>query len=178
MPEEDDIEQRAGESTENFEGSSRLGLNKIIKILIYIALGVIGLLLMSVISYYVARTAVAQQYKLVDSITVVKPPPPTENFNFSQEFRVNTADENETRFIRLKLSLGFALGNPALSAELAQRISQLRNIINLILVGKVSKNLSTIEGRLELQEEIKASINHVLVNGKISDIYFDELIIN
>ena len=172
MPEEEQ------EGTESYEPSGQMGLNKIIRALIYVALGAVGLILMSVIAYYVARTAAAQQYQEVASIAVVKPPPPTENFNFADEFRVNTADEGQTRFVRLKLSLGFKQGNPTLSAELAQRIPQLRNIVNLILASKSSRNLSSIEDRLELQEEIKASINHILSNGKIDEVYFNELIVN
>ena len=171
-------EEEQAASTEDYEPSGQGGLSKIVRILIYVALGAVGLILMSVIAYYVARTAAAQQYQEVASIAVVKPPPPTENFNFSDEFRVNTADEGQARFVRLKLSLGFKQGNPALSAELAQRIPQLRNIVNLILASKSSQNLSSIEDRLELQEEIKASINHVLSNGKIEEVYFNELIVN
>ena len=34
---------------------------------------------------------------------------------------------------------------------------QLRNIINLILMGKTKDGLSTVQDRLELREEIKAS---------------------
>ncbi len=154
------------------------GLNRLVQILIYLALGMLGILLMSVIAYYVARKAASQQYKETASIALVKPPPPTENFNFSEEFRVNTADEDETHFIKLKLSIGFKPGNPALSGEIAQRVPQLRNIINLILMRKKKNELSSIESRLDLQEELKASINHILSNGKITDIYFSELIIN
>ncbi|MFN3604682.1 MAG: flagellar basal body-associated protein FliL [Leptonema sp. (in: bacteria)] len=154
------------------------GLNKIVKILIYVALGLVGLIIMSIISYYVAKYATTQQYKEVASIAVVKPPPPLEVYNFSEDFRVNTADKEEAHFIKLKLSLGFEPGNKALSTELAQRAPQLRNIINLILAGKTKEQLSTIEGQLELREEIKASINHVLSEGKIEEVYFSEFIIN
>ena len=174
---EEDEQQLQGEGGA-YEPSAAFGLNKVVQMLIYVALGVVGLILMSVIAYYVARTAAAQQYKEVASIAVVKPPPPTENFNFIDEFRVNTADQGEAHFVKLKLSLGFETGNPALSAELAQRIPQLRNIVNLILSGKASHDLRTTEDQLELQAEIKASINHVLSNGKITEVYFGELIVN
>ena len=146
--------------------------------LIYIALGVAGLILMAVIAYYVAKFAAEQQYKEVASIAVVKPPPPTENFNFQDDFRVNTADQGSTHFIKLKLSLGFDKGNQALSAELADRMPQLRNIINLILSGKTKDQLITIQDQLELREEIKASVNHVLAEGKIREVYFQEFIVN
>ncbi len=154
------------------------GLNRIIKILIYVAGALVGIIIMSLISYYVAKYAPSQQYKEIASIAVVKPPPPLEVYTFTEDFRVNTADREETHFIRLKLSLGFQPGNKSLSGEITQRTPQLRNIINLILAGKTKEELSTIEGQIELREEIKASINHVLSEGKIEEVYFNEFIIN
>jgi len=74
--------------------------------------------------------------------------------------------------------LAFEPGNKALSGELAQRAPQLRNIINLILAGKTKEELSTQQGQLELREEIKASINHVLSEGKVEEVYFSEFIVN
>lgn len=159
-------------------GSPSSGLNKIVKILIYVALGVVGLVIMAVVAFYVASFAAAQQYKEVASIAVVKPPPPTENFNFTDDFRVNTADTGEPHFIKLRLSLGYEQGNPALTAELGQRSPQLRDMINLILAGKTMDELRTQQDQVDLREEIKAHINHVLSEGKISAVYFNEFIVN
>ncbi len=175
MAEEENAEATAEEI---YKPSYSTGLRKIARILIAIALALLGLLIMSVIAYYIALTAATQQYKEVASIAVVKPPPPTENFNFAEDFRVNTTDADRARFVQLKLSLGFESGDTALSTEIAQRLPQLRNIVNLILAAKSSQEISSVEGRLELQEEIKASINHVLSKGKILEIYFKELLVN
>ncbi len=172
--EEEEIEQEE----QQLQPAPTSGLNRIIKILIYVALGLVGITVMSIISYYVAKYATAQQYKEIASIAVVKPPPPLEVYNFADDFRVNTADKEESHFIKLKLSLGFEQGNKALSAELSQRVPQIRNIVNLILAGKTKEQLSTIEGQLELREEIKASINHILSEGKIEEVYFNEFIVN
>lgn len=177
MADEEDIIED-DDAGEGFEPSASSGLNKIVKILIYVALGIVGALLMGVISYAVARHAASQQYKEKATIAVVKPPPPTENFNFSDDFRVNTADQGEPHFVKLRLSLGFEPGNPALSAEISQRTPRLRNIINLILMGKSKDELATVQQRLDLQEEIKASINHILADGKITDVFFLEFIVN
>lgn len=171
-------EEQEQEEEQPVQATATSGLNKVIKTLIYIALGLAGIIIMSLIAYYVAKYATAQQYKEVASIAVVKPPPPLEVYNFADDFRVNTADKEETHFIKLKLSLGYQQGNKALSTELAQRMPQLRNIINLILAGKTKEELSSIEGQLELREEIKASINHILSEGKIEEVYFYEFIIN
>lgn len=173
-----DEEEHEGDEGGAFQPAAASGLNKIVKILIYVALGAVGLLLMAVIAYYVASFAAAKQYKEVASIAVVKPPPPLETFRFTDDFRVNTADRGEPHFIKLKLSLGFESGHAALSGELAQRMPQLRDIINLILAGKTRDQLTTVQDQLELREEIKASINHVLSEGKIKAVYFDEFIVN
>ena len=173
---DEEFEEEGG--GEEYSGSPSGGLNKIVKTLIYVALGAVGLVLMAVVAYYVALYAAARQYKEVARIAVVKPPPPTENFKFSEDFRVNTADQGEAHFIKLKMSLGFEQGNPALSAELAQRTPQLRDLINLILAGKTKDQLSSVQSQLELREEIKASINHILSEGKILYVYFEEFIVN
>ena len=172
------IEQEEEQEVVAKQPTAQSGLNRIVKVLAYIALGLLGVILMSVIAYFVARAAAVQQFKEVSSIAVVKPPPPTENYNFSEEFQVNTADEEETHFVRMKLTLGFEQGNPNLTTEIGQRQPQLRNIVNLILAGKSSKELVSVEDRLNLQEEIKASINHVLSNGKILEVYFSDLLVN
>lgn len=178
MADEEDLVEDDDGGGGGFEPSASSGLNKIVKILIYVALGAVGLVLMAVISYFVAQQAAAQQYREVASIAVVKPPPPPETFNFPEDFRVNTADRGDPHFIKMRLSLGFDKGNPALSAELADRMPQLRNIINLILMGKTKDGLSSVQDRLELREEIKASVNHVLSEGKITEVYFNEFIVN
>ena len=177
MAEEDIVDEESGVEGQ-FQPTATSGLSKIVKILIYVALGAVGLVLMAVISYFVAYNAAAARFKEVASIAVVKPPPPTEAFRFTDDFRVNTADQGEPHFIKLKLSFGFEQGNAPLSAELAQRSSQLRDLINLILGAKKKEDLSSIQDRLELREEIKASVNHVLSSGKIVDVYFEEFIIN
>jgi len=176
MAEDDILDEEVADG--QFQPTASSGLSKVVKILIYVALGSVGLVLMSVISYFVAYNAAATQFKEVASVAVVKPPPPTEAFRFQDDFRVNTADQGEPHFIKMKLSFGFEQGNAALSAELAQRSSQLRDLINLILGAKRKEDLSSMQSRLELREEIKASVNHVLSNGKIVDVYFEEFIIN
>lgn len=177
MAEEDLMDEDAHEEGQ-FQPAPASGLNKIVKILIYVALASVGIVLMAVVAYYVASYAAARQYKEVASIAVVKPPPPLESYRFADEFRVNTADQGEPHFIKLRLSLGFEQGQAALSAELAQRTPQLRDIINLILAAKTRDELTTVQDQLELREEIKASINHILSEGKIISVYFDEFIVN
>jgi flagellar FliL protein len=142
-----------------------------------VALGVVGLVITSVVAFYVASFATAQQSKEVASIAVVKPPPPTDNFNFTDDFRVNTADTGEPHFIKLRLSLGYEQGNPALTAELGQRSPQLRDMINLILAGKTMEDCAPTE-QVDCAKR-STHINHTyLSDGKISAVYFNEFIVS
>ncbi|MCB1180019.1 MAG: flagellar basal body-associated FliL family protein [Leptospiraceae bacterium] len=150
----------------------------LIKWLIYIAAGIVGLVVVAVVSNFVAQKTANAVYKQQKNIALVKAPPPLDVFNFSDEFRINTADVGEVHFIKLKLSLGVEKGQPALTQELAERTPQMQNIINLIISRKSKEELKTITDQLDLREEIKAHINHILTNGKINEVYFREFIIN
>jgi flagellar protein FliL len=178
MADDELLDEEEGQGEAQYQPAAASGLNRIVKILIYAALAVVGLVIMAWISYFVAKYAAASQYREVASIAVVKPPPPLESFRFADDFRVNTADIGESHFIKMKMSIGFEAGQPALSAELAQRVPQLRDIINLILAAKTKEELSSIQAQLELREEIKANINHIMSEGKVVSVFFDEFIIN
>jgi flagellar FliL protein len=54
----------------------------------------------------------------------------------------------------------------------------MQNIINLIISKKNKEELKTIADQLDLREEIKAHINHILTNGKVKEVYFREFIVN
>ena len=130
------------------------------------------------ISTFVAQKTATSVYKQQKNIALVKAPPPLETFNFVDEFRINTADIGEAHFIKLKLTFGFDAGQQALGAELATRLPQMQNIINLIISRKTKEDLKTLNDQLDLREEIKAHINHILTNGKIKEVYFREFIVN
>lgn len=150
----------------------------IIKWLIWIAGGIFGILLVIVISMFVAQRAATSTFKQLKNTALVKAPPPLEVFNFVDEFRINTSDVGESHFIKLKLSFGIESGQQALSEELVKRVPQMQNIINLIISRKSKEELKTVIQQLDLREEIKAHINHILTNGKVKEVYFREFIVN
>lgn len=150
----------------------------ITKWLMYAALVIAGALIVSALSYFVAQYAANTVYKQKKNIALVKAPPPLDIYNFPDEFRINTSDVGEVHFVKLKLSFGVEKGQPALTQELAERLPQMQNIINLIISRRTKEELKTITDQLDLREEIKAHINHILTNGKIKEVYFREFIIN
>lgn len=107
-----------------------------------------------------------------------KTPPPLANYNFTEEFRINTSDKGEAHFVKMKLAFGIAKEDQTLSAELAERNAQMRDLINLIVGRKSKDELINIEDQLDLREEIKAQVNHILTEGKIQEVYFTEFIVN
>ncbi len=154
------------------------GTSPIIKWLLYIAGAIFGIIIVVVISMFVAQKTATSVFKQQKNIALVKAPPPLDVFRFTDEFRINTADVGESHFIKLKLSFGYDKGQAALGSELAERTPQMQNIINLIISRKTKEDLRTVVQQLDLREEIKAHINHILTNGKVKEVYFQEFIVN
>ncbi|MDF3820779.1 flagellar basal body-associated FliL family protein [Leptospira sp. 96542] len=160
------------------ESTSSAGMSPIVKWLLYIAAAIFGIIIVTVISMFVAQKTATSVFKQQKNISLVKAPPPLEIYSFQDEFRVNTSDVGESHFVKLKMSLGFESGQPALSAELASRVAQMQNIINLVIARKTKDDLKSITNQLDLREEIKAHLNHILTNGKIKEVYFTEFLVN
>lgn len=160
------------------EGTGSAGMSPIVKWLLYIAAAIFGIIIVTVISMFVAQKTATSVFKQQKNISLVKAPPPLEIYTFQEEFRVNTSDVGESHFVKLKMSLGFESGQPALSAELAARVAQMQNIINLVIARKTKDDLKSITNQLDLREEIKAHLNHILTNGKIKEVYFTEFLVN
>lgn len=161
------------------EGSAAgIGTSPIIKWLLYIAGAIFGIIIVAVISMFVAQRTATSVFKEQKNIALVKAPPPLDTFVIDDEFRINTADIGESHFVKMKLVFGIESGQPALAQELGSRKAQMQNLINLIISRKTKDELKTITQQLDLREEIKAHINHILTNGKIKEVYFTEFIVN
>lgn len=150
----------------------------IIQWLAYIALGLVGIFIVTIIAAFVSQRTATSVFKERKNVALVKAPPPLEVFRFPEEFRINTADVGEVHFIKLKLAFGYEDGQATLGNELVKRSPQMKNIINLIVAGKTKEGLKTTTQQLDLREEIKAHINHILSDGKIKEVYFEEFIVN
>jgi flagellar protein FliL len=57
----------------------------IIKYLIYVAAGILGIIIVAVVSTFVAQKAATSVYKQQKNIALVKAPPPLDVFNFQDE---------------------------------------------------------------------------------------------
>jgi flagellar protein FliL len=95
---------------------------------------------------------------------------------FSLEtFIVNLADKGGNRYLRVTMDL--ELGNPELEAEITKRLPQVRDSILMILPTKRFEDISTVQGKTALRDQIQETINGFLAKGKISNIYFKEFVV-
>jgi flagellar FliL protein len=90
-------------------------------------------------------------------------------------FIVNLADKGGNRYLRVTMDL--ELGNPELEAEITKRLPQVRDSILMILPTKRFEDISTVQGKTALREQIQEAINGFLAKGKITNIYFKEFVV-
>ena len=175
--ERDDIIEEEEESTagEPSRPSFAIGKSKILRILLFIAGGILFIVLVIGISYWVSRAVQESEYERRQDIVAAPPPGPLQVYEMP-EFSTTTADV-DPYFVSMKISLGY---DPSveLQNELIKRRDQMQHIINILLRGKRAENLKTVEDAIALAEEIKAHINMVLVSGKIKEVYFREFVVN
>ncbi|MBF0187628.1 MAG: flagellar basal body-associated FliL family protein [Magnetococcales bacterium] len=90
-------------------------------------------------------------------------------------FIVNLNEPRGSRF--LKTTIQLELDHEALRPELERRRAQLRHTILSLLTSKSTRELQALEGKFQLQGEIQARVNRLLINGRIKRVYFTEFVI-
>jgi len=95
---------------------------------------------------------------------------------FSLEtFIVNLADKGGSRYLRVTMDL--ELGDPKLEKELNERLPQVRDSLLMILPSKRFDDISTVQGKTALRDEVMETLNGFLAQGKITNIYFKEFVV-
>ena len=90
-------------------------------------------------------------------------------------FIVNLADKGGNRYLRVTMDL--EMGNAELETEINKRLPQVRDSILMILPTKRFEDISTIQGKTALRDEMLETINGYLAQGKITKIYFKEFVV-
>lgn len=93
-----------------------------------------------------------------------------------KEFLVSLSDEGKAKYVKVNIFLGSDEKNKKLQKELTSKVPQIRDCINNFLRTKKSTDF-TIEGEVILKEEIIVKVNELLKNGKITNVYFTDLIV-
>lgn len=112
----------------------------------------------------------AQQHEAHEEKEVVGKVVPLETFI------VNLAGSKGRKVAKVNMELEIQ-GEHGLE-EIDKRKAQVRDIIIIILSSKTYEDVSSRQGKDELRNEIKDTINSFLVQGKISNVFFTEFIYN
>lgn len=94
-------------------------------------------------------------------------------------FTVNLLSENGSRFLKTKIDLEQPNEKAAetLTPELDKKKSAVRDIIIKTLTSKTYEEVSTAKGKDKLKDEIVKSINEILSDGYIKNLYFTDFVI-
>ena len=92
-------------------------------------------------------------------------------------FIVNLVDKTGTGKRYLKIGIILEICHQDKSIVLEKYKPQIRDTILLLLSSKSFRDISTMEGKLELKREILTRINQFLDDGIVSRIYFTEFVV-
>jgi len=173
--EREDIIEEEEEGGKAEEAPSKPLTGKIVKILLYVAGGILLIVLVIGISYIVAKNVQESSYERRQDIIAAPPPPPLDIYELGDISRT-TADA-EPHFLKVKIALAYEK-DVTLNSELISRKSQILHIVNILLQSKKYEDLNSVSGAIELAEEIKAHVNVVLIAGKVKEVYFQEMVLN
>ena len=90
-------------------------------------------------------------------------------------FVVNLADTGGKRYLRLGMVL--ELDDVALASEIEENLPHVRDKILMLLPSKTFDDIKTFEGKMMLKKEIMNRLNSILKEGKISNLYFEEFVV-
>ena len=90
-------------------------------------------------------------------------------------FVVNLADHPEIRY--LKITIKAELTNPALSEAVTDHMPQIRDSLLVLLSSKEYENIRTMEGKMELRDEILRRFNSILGDKKVKAVYFTDFVV-
>lgn len=77
----------------------------------------------------------------------------------------------------LKTAIALEMSIAEMQPELDTKVNILRDTIITILASKTFEEIQTTRGKQKLKEEILARINEFLVDGRISNIFFTEFVV-
>jgi flagellar protein FliL len=96
------------------------------------------------------------------------------------EFLVNLADEGGKRFFKVKIFIGYEpvkKKEEDMKKELEEKKPIVRDAINSILRSKKSADLSSQKNIDDLKKEILTKILPYFTNGRVNNIYFNDILL-
>jgi flagellar protein FliL len=92
-------------------------------------------------------------------------------------FIVNLMDKSIAGKRYLKVTLALEVGDEQSKLKVDKHKTQLRDTIILLLSSQGFQEVSTVEGKLGLKQEILSRVNQILGAGTASRIYFTEFVV-
>ena len=89
-------------------------------------------------------------------------------------FLVNLADKESRRYLKLKVEL--EVDSEGSEKELEKFLPHIRDGLILLLSSKTYLDLSTVEGKQQLKEEIKRRVSALPGGKKVSNVFFTEFV--
>jgi flagellar protein FliL len=92
-------------------------------------------------------------------------------------FIVNLMDKSHATRRYLKVTMALEVDGEASRAMADKHKIHLRDTIILLLSDQGFEDISTVEGKLGLKQEIQSRINQILGTGVVNTIYFTEFVV-
>jgi flagellar FliL protein len=92
-------------------------------------------------------------------------------------FVVNLMDRATVAKRYLKVTMALEVGDEEGKAKVERHKTQLRDTIILLLTAQGFQDISSVEGKLGLKQEVLARVNQILGPGTVSRIYFTEFVV-
>ncbi len=167
-------EKREMREEKEEEKKEKTGKKKILKIAIISGLAFVIIIAIGAISWVLLP-------KFSKTSTEVKTSKTDTNISTSvstyalDDFIVNLFHPSEDRFLRIKIE--FELEGQDTQKEIEKKLPKIRDSLLMLLSSKSVEEISTLQGKLILKNEIINRINSILNTGHISAVYFTEFII-
>jgi len=91
-----------------------------------------------------------------------------------EPFLVNLADKENRRYLKLKVEL--EVDNEKTAKDLEKSLPRIRDTLILLLSSKTYLDLSTLEGKQQLKQEIKKKVTALPGGKHVSDVFFTEFV--
>ncbi|RPJ18659.1 MAG: flagellar basal body protein FliL [Desulfobacteraceae bacterium] len=92
-------------------------------------------------------------------------------------FVVNLQDKANVAKRYLKVTMALEVGDEDTKAKVEKHKTQLRDTIILLLTSQAFQDISSVEGKLGLKQEVMNRVNLILGAGMVSKIYFTEFVV-
>ncbi|NPA24538.1 MAG: flagellar basal body protein FliL [Deltaproteobacteria bacterium] len=125
--------------------------------------------------WFVLRTPPPTAEELAAQEAAKKPEPEILPVFALRPFVVNLADKKSRRY--LKVTMKLELSNEDLLEEVEKRRAQIRDVILTLLSSKTAAEVSSMEGKFLLRQDIIKRVNVFLVSGKVTKVYWEEFVV-